>query len=147
MMITTIGDRLKQIMTYKGHKPSQLAEALGYSNAEKLHRIFRDGDAKPGYDTIMDIAGYYPDMNIEWFMRGVGDMLVPKAGRKGAEKVNFQEDNALITSIRKSKLTWEQKFEMSLELLREYAGQIERLQRDIEIKNRLLLNNTGNKKS
>jgi hypothetical protein len=141
-MAHTLGDRLKQFLAFKGHKVTHLAEELGYSNAEKLNRLFRDKDAKPGYDTIMDIANHYPDMNVEWFLKGVGEMIVTPTERTTPATVHntgLPDDDAMISAIKNSKLSGDQKFEMALELLRVYADQIERLQNEMEIKNKLLL--------
>ncbi|MBL7729462.1 MAG: helix-turn-helix transcriptional regulator [Dinghuibacter sp.] len=147
-MNTTIGQRLKIFLEFKGHKVTQLADALGYSNAEKLNRLFRDKDARPGYDTIMDIANHYPDLNIEWFLKGEGEMrTVGKTFPALASgKLSVPEDTAMINAIKKSNLPCQQKFDMALELLRVYAHQVERLQAEMEIKNKLLLLNAQGRK-
>lgn len=137
-MKTSIGERLKQFMQYKGDKAAGLAAALGYSNAEKLNRLFRDKNAKPGYDTIMDIASYYPDLDMEWFLKGAGEMRRGTNKTANAVKGHIQ-GNSLVSVIKNSKLPGDQKLEMALQLLNEYSGRIDHLQKEMEVKNTLLM--------
>ena len=71
---TLVGDRISTLMQHYGLSAYQLAKNLGYEGPQKLYKLVQN-KSKPGYETLMDILGNYPELRAEWLMRGEEPML------------------------------------------------------------------------
>lgn len=61
-------------MHHYGLSAYQLAKNLGYEGPQKLYKLVQN-KSKPGYETLMDILGNYPELRAEWLMRGDEPMI------------------------------------------------------------------------
>lgn len=121
----SIGDRLAEFLKYKGMTIPKLAEGLNHPRSEKLQRLVREADAQPSYDTILEISNFFPDLNLEWWLKGTGSML-----QKHDEQPN-NDDAGLIAVIR-SNLPDKEKNLLLIELVRKANGEIKRLHEELQ---------------
>lgn len=121
----SIGDRLTEFLKYKQMTISKLAEALNHPRSEKLQRLVREADAQPSYDTIMEISNYFPDLNLEWWLKGIGSMLQ----KPGEQQYN---DDAGLIAVMKSGLPDKEKTLLLIELVRKANAEIKRLHEELQ---------------
>jgi hypothetical protein len=127
----SVGDRLMVFLNYKGLTIRELADALGYTRSEKLLRLVREHDAQPNYTTIMDVSNHFPEMNIEWWLKGNGTML--------QETDEFgKEEDAAIAVILKSNLPDADKNILLVRLVKDYKDENKRLMRELELFGQML---------
>ncbi|MBL7727278.1 MAG: helix-turn-helix transcriptional regulator [Dinghuibacter sp.] len=74
-MTLSVGERFTQFLRHKNLNPNEVADMMGYSSKEKIYRWLRDKEASPSYETIADIARRFPELNLDWWLLGIGDML------------------------------------------------------------------------
>lgn len=89
--------RLEQFIAAVNITQAQLAETLGVARGSISHLI--QGRNKPGFDFLTSMMEKFPDLNIEWLMRGTGTMfksLSPVAAQ--AQKQSVREAEAVKTS-------------------------------------------------
>lgn len=82
--------RLEQFIAAVNITQAQLAETLGVARGSISHLI--QGRNKPGFDFLTAMMEKFPDLNIEWLMRGTGTMfksLSPLATQ--AQQQNVQQ--------------------------------------------------------
>jgi hypothetical protein len=131
MVKQSVGDRLVVFLNYKGLSVRELAEDLGYTRSEKLLRLVRERDAQPNYTTIMDISNHFPEMNIEWWLKGNGAML--------QETIEFgKEEDAAIAVILKSALPDADKIILLVRLLKDNKDENKRLMRELDLFGQML---------
>lgn len=126
-MPSSVADRLLQFLKYKSMTLNELGVKLGYRSKEKLYRLERDADAKPGYDTILDIGNFFPELSLEWWLTGRGNMM-----QKGAEK-SLGRDIAERTGI-----TDAEKITLLARLLDSTLDENTRLRDDLKLFSRIL---------
>lgn len=129
----SIGDRLAEFLKYKQMTISRLAEALNHPRSEKLQRLVREADAQPSYDTIMEISNFFPDLNLEWWLKGTGSML-----QKPGEQYN---DDAGLIAVIKSTLPDKEKNLLLVELVRKANSEIKRLHEELQTMANLIKKN------
>ena len=66
-------DRIKQIMEYKQLTPATFAEQLEISRSNLTHLF--SGRNQPSLALAKKILDTYPDINTEWLIMGVGEMV------------------------------------------------------------------------
>ncbi len=66
-------DRIKQIMKYKQLTPATFAEQLEISRSNLTHLF--SGRNQPSLALAKKILDTYPDINTEWLIMGVGEMV------------------------------------------------------------------------
>ncbi|MGQ2982087.1 hypothetical protein [Flavobacterium sp.] len=76
-----IFNRLLQVIEYKGFKSvNEFAiSGLNYNSAEKLNRLKKE-NTKPGFEILYDITNKFADINLNWFVSGEGEMILPFKG-------------------------------------------------------------------
>jgi hypothetical protein len=74
-MDNLINNRLRTYIEYKKLNPNSFSKQLGYSNSEKISRLFRLSDAYPSYEIIFDISNKFEELNLNWLITGEGEML------------------------------------------------------------------------
>lgn len=71
-----LGNRLQQIMDYYHLTPISFSERLQIQRSSLSH--FFTGRNKPGWDFLEKLARTFPEINIQWFLTGAGNMLISK---------------------------------------------------------------------
>ncbi|GAA4319608.1 hypothetical protein [Compostibacter hankyongensis] len=71
--------RLDAYIKYRELNPNRFSEMLGYASPEKIYRLFREENAKPGVDILIDISNIFEDLNMQWVLTGKGEMLKKEA--------------------------------------------------------------------
>ncbi|TGD81722.1 helix-turn-helix domain-containing protein [Hymenobacter wooponensis] len=79
---TQVGDRIKAFLEAHGLNAYQASQKLGHEKPSKVYKLVNN-DAKPGYDTIVELLTAWPDLSPEWLILGTGPML-----RGGAAPAN-----------------------------------------------------------
>lgn len=69
-------DRLRQIINYTALKQTEFADKLHVQRSNISH--FLSGRNKPRLDFIEKLKDAYPEISLEWFIMGTGDMFVNK---------------------------------------------------------------------
>lgn len=67
-------DRLRQIINYTGLKQTEFADKLKVQRSNISH--FLSGRNKPRVDFLEKLKQAYPEINLEWFIMGTGEMLI-----------------------------------------------------------------------
>jgi len=49
---------------------NQLAKHLGYGSSEKISRLGRDKNTKPGFDLLVDLANMFESVPLYWLITG-----------------------------------------------------------------------------
>lgn len=140
--------RLEDFMHHKRLNAYQLSLELGYKGSEKLQRLFREEDAKPSADTMLDICQRFPELNPTWWLTGEGTMLRTENNLKETlGDNNTINDEAAVRAIMISKIPEKQKTEFILKLLANYQFEIARLNEAVAFKTQLLSVLGKNKKT
>ncbi len=66
-------DRIIKIMEHEGMGQAQFASAIGIQRAAMSHII--SGRNNPSLDVIMKILNYFSNINPDWLLFGIGDIL------------------------------------------------------------------------
>ena len=69
-----VGDRIKAFLEAHGLNAYQASQKLGHEKPSKVYKLVNN-DAKPGYDTIVELLTAWPDLSPEWLILGTGPML------------------------------------------------------------------------
>jgi len=77
--ITSVGERIKQILAHYQLNANQASQKLGHANASKVYK-FLAGDFKPGYDSLVELLATWPEISGDWLLLGRGPMLRSEAG-------------------------------------------------------------------
>ena len=72
------GDRLAALLAHYGQNAYQMAGLMGYDRPNKLYALIRH-EAKPGFETLVDMLRAYPEVRAEWLLTGAKPMLHPAA--------------------------------------------------------------------
>lgn len=84
------GDRLTAMLTHYGQNAYQMAGKMGYDRPNKLYALIRH-EAKPGFDTLVDMLRAYPEVRAEWLLLGTEPMLHPASDKTAKRKVKQPE--------------------------------------------------------
>ncbi|HAG14990.1 MAG TPA: hypothetical protein DCG69_00495 [Bacteroidales bacterium] len=87
--------RIKTLISAKNLSASQFADLLGVQRSNISHIL--SGRNKPSLDFILRIVEVYPSVNLEWLLKGQGEMLV--GIEKKAKEIPVQLDFALDTEL------------------------------------------------
>ena len=68
------GDRLAALLAHYGQNAYQMAGLMGYDRPNKLYALIRH-EAKPGFETLVDMLRAYPEVRAEWLLTGAEPML------------------------------------------------------------------------
>lgn len=140
--------RLEDFMHHKRLNAYQLSLELGYKGSEKLQRLFREEDAKPSADTMLDICHKYPELNPTWWLTGEGNMLRIESNSKVVTGPDgIAEEAGIRAIISNKKMPEKQKIDLILKMLANYQFEIERLKAALAFKNELLSVLDKNKKN
>lgn len=72
----TMNQRLKILIEHLGFTSVRsFAKHIGEDYPDKLSRLFRDSQAKLGYESLRNILTTFPEVNAEWLMIGQGPMI------------------------------------------------------------------------
>lgn len=68
-----MNERIQKIIDLKKISPSKLADLIGVQRSGISHYL--SGRNKPNLEFIQKLISYFPDINAEWLICGVGDPL------------------------------------------------------------------------
>lgn len=69
----TVGQRFVQLITHLGISKNAFAASLGKTATVIQHLV--DERNKPGFDLLNKVFEVYPNVSIDWMMKGIGPML------------------------------------------------------------------------
>lgn len=72
--ITPLASRFKEMLSYYKKDPFTFAQEIGDKRSEKIKRILA-GDGFPSFDMLLRIKKAFPDLNLNWLVRGTGYMI------------------------------------------------------------------------
>ena len=78
---STIAQRMKLLIEQMNMTTYQFAKELGYERKEKIYNII-NGKSQPGWETIEDIVGRFPQLNGDWLLRGSGEVFKSESSTK-----------------------------------------------------------------
>ena len=90
--------RLKEWMNYKGVKSSEFALKIGVNKATISHIL--SGRNKPSIDFLAKLLNFYPKLNANWLISGIGYMYIKQEDvksfdvKKVEKVVVFYDDNS-----------------------------------------------------
>ncbi len=97
-----LGNRLQQIMDYYHLTPNSFSEKLQIQRSSLSH--FFTGRNKPGWDFLEKLARTFPEINIQWFLTGVGNMLNSRDSNSSTSNIHIEENTKeFFTEIEKTK--------------------------------------------
>lgn len=67
-------ERFNQLMEVTGLSASKFATTIGSSSSTISHIL--SGRNKPGYDILFNISTVFPDINLNWLIKGEGSMYI-----------------------------------------------------------------------
>lgn len=73
----TIVTRIKEYLDYKGISNAAFEKSMGLSNAAFRNLLLKGGSI--GSDKIENFITLYPEVSLDWLIRGVGEMLTTGA--------------------------------------------------------------------
>jgi len=89
--MSNIPERINQILKFYHLTATEFAEKLGVQKSSLSHLL--SGRNKPSFQFMNKLAKAYPDINLEWFVTGEGDMLknnhhVPKYAQEKPTEIS-----------------------------------------------------------
>jgi len=93
-----IYNRLLQIIESKGFKSVNdfALRGLEYKSSEKLNRLKKSGTT-PGWDILHDISNKFVDVNLNWFVSGIGEPFkIGMLGEPPAPKYGLEKNNDIV---------------------------------------------------
>jgi len=84
-------DRLVRILKHLNLSSAAFADRLGVQRSSISHIL--SGRNKPGFDFISKLALEFPEINIEWFVTGKGNMLKSSYSKKETDLFSGKEYN------------------------------------------------------
>lgn len=81
--------RLEQLIEAEKLNRRRFAQALGYESPEKIYRLWREDNARPGFDIVEDIARIFDKYSVEWLLTGKGEMLKKPAATPTAKATSL----------------------------------------------------------
>lgn len=88
-----INERIKQFFTGKGLNLSEVERTCGFK-PQTFSTSIRRGSVL-GVDKIVAILTAYPDISVEWLMRGEGEMIIQRNETQNTVKTVEGFNNAL----------------------------------------------------
>lgn len=87
-------ERLNLFIYEQGLNPDQLSKLLknsdGKSPSSKSIYNYSTGENKPGLEFLQMLSSYFPNLNLTWLIKGVGDMYNNKPHDE-SELINFDD--------------------------------------------------------
>jgi repressor LexA len=71
-----IQERIKELIHFLDITPYQFAKTLGYERKNKIYNLV-GGKNAPSWEMLSDIATHFPQVSMEWLVRGEGSLLKP----------------------------------------------------------------------
>lgn len=115
-------NRLFEYIETKGLTQEEFGGKLMLSRAAVS--AWRNGHSAPSGDRIIDILLTYEDLDANWLIRGKGSQSAPQINKmSGKSHTNQMQSNVHINDS----LIWKERYEMTLQLLKEKEEQIKLL--------------------
>lgn len=90
MRESIVKQRIKDVLSAKDSNPTKLAKE--YSVNQKTLNNQINSDVQLSASTILLIASAFPDVSVEWLLRGTGEMLINE--KQPQQKVSLQKFEA-----------------------------------------------------
>ncbi len=88
-----LSERLSQLVAHYGINLTEFSKKLGLNNSVTVSKIINQ-NRKPSSKTIGRIINAYPDINYDWLINGMGEML--KSTKTNHNEVN--QDDLTVTT-------------------------------------------------
>ena len=72
--MNTFGERLAYFIELVGMRPAEFSREVGYKRPDKIYHAI-DNKFKLSLESLEDIAVRFPDLNLDWLIRGEGEPL------------------------------------------------------------------------
>ncbi len=86
-----VAERINKFLEYRGLKRGEFADSIQVSRATITHIL--NGRNKPTLDVVKKICEKYPELNLEWLLLGVGNMLKNNGKSKKQSLENNQQES------------------------------------------------------
>lgn len=74
--MNTFGERLAYFIALVGMRPAEFSREVGYKRPDKIYHAI-DNKFKLSLESLEDIANRFPELNLDWLVRGEGEPLKP----------------------------------------------------------------------
>ena len=98
--MTTLQERINELLRFLGVTPYQFAKELGYERKNKIYNLVQ-GKTAPSWEMLSDIAARYPEVSMEWLVRGKGKLLTTE---KAVMEVTVKNEPREGESVKLSRL-------------------------------------------
>jgi phage repressor protein C with HTH and peptisase S24 domain len=88
--MTPVSERLQEFFNAEKLNPLGVSELLQYDSAEKLYRLFRNKNANPSLEILVDITNKFENLNVDWLLTGNGSMYKNKPPLPPQSLVDFR---------------------------------------------------------
>lgn len=92
---TGVSTRIREVLAHYQLNANQASQKLGHTNASKVYK-FLAGDFKPGYDSLVEILGTWPEVSGDWLLMGRGEMLLGAGGEQPPAASNVGAKTATV---------------------------------------------------
>ena len=75
--MNTFGERLAYFIELVGMRPAEFSREVGYKRPDKIYHAI-DNKFKLSLESLEDIAVRFPELNLDWLIRGDGEALKSK---------------------------------------------------------------------
>lgn len=76
---TVASTRIRELLAHYELTPYAAAQKMGHTRPSKLYKLL-NGEANPGFDTLIEFLDTWPELSAEWLLRGRGPMLTSTSG-------------------------------------------------------------------
>ncbi len=87
-------ERLNLFIYDQGLNPDQLSKLLknedGKSPSSKSIYNYATGENKPGLEFLQMLSNHFPNLNLQWLIKGIGGMYISQSIKK-VELINFDD--------------------------------------------------------
>lgn len=82
--------RLEQVVKYSGKNVTAFGEEFESVGAENIRKLIKNPKANPSYNFLVELFQKYPNINVNWFLFGNGNMT----SENNRESNNHVNDHA-----------------------------------------------------
>lgn len=72
--MNTFGERLGYFIELVGMRPAEFSREVGYKRPDKIYHAI-DNKFKLSLESLEDVAARFPELNLDWLIRGDGEAL------------------------------------------------------------------------
>lgn len=94
--MNTFGERLAYFIELVGMRPAEFSREVGYKRPDKIYHAI-DNKFKLSLESLEEVAARFPELNLDWLIRGDGEALKVPPIQVGSP----QRNNEMIALIEK----------------------------------------------